>query len=135
MEFFDRINQVAKSAAGKATEALGTGKIAVRIKKEEYLIGEQYQKIGEYYYNQRSAGVALAPEVDEFCLAIDLSKAAIAELQEQLQTMKTAQEAEPEVIIYEEPVHSEFEVRSCPHCGAPVSIDAVFCGKCGERLN
>ena len=44
MAFFDKLNQVAKTATDKANEAIGTGKITVKIKKEEYGIEEQYRE-------------------------------------------------------------------------------------------
>lgn len=142
MAFFDKLNQVAKTATDKANEAIGTGKITVKIKKEEYGIEEQYRRIGEYYYQQRCAGVALDPEVDSYCVAIDLAKATIAELQEELQDLKTAAPEEASAEFFDlpfEPVAPEKEtaapVRTCKHCGAEVAADAMFCGKCGEKLD
>lgn len=129
MPFLDKLNFVARTATEKANEAIGTGKIAVKIKKEEYNIEEQYKKIGAYYYAKRIAGVPLDPEVDEYCLSVDLSKATIAELQEQMQDMKSVQPGgDPEE---ERPTSSR---RTCGNCGAAVSEDALFCGTCGAKL-
>lgn len=129
MPFLDKLNFVARTATEKANEAIGTGKIAVKIKKEEYNIEEQYKKIGAYYYAKRIAGVPLDPEVDEYCLSVDLSKATIAELQEQMQDMKSVQPGgAPEE---ERPTSSR---RTCGNCGASVSDDALFCGTCGAKL-
>lgn len=133
MAFFDKLNQVAKTATDMANEAIGSGKLMVRIKKEQYSIDEQYKKIGEYYYNQRAAGAVLDPEVDSFCVAIDLSKATIAELEEQMQEVKTPQSDETDEIPFAD-VEVSVEERLCPNCGASVAQDAVFCGKCGEKL-
>lgn len=129
MPFLDKLNFVARTATEKANEAIGTGKIAVKIKKEEYNIEEQYKKIGAYYYAKRIAGVPLDPEIDEYCLSVDLSKATIAELQEQMQDMKSVQTGgDPEE---ERPTSPR---RTCGNCGAAVSEDALFCGTCGAKL-
>ncbi len=129
MPFLDKLNFVARTATEKANEAIGTGKITVKIKKEEYNIEEQYKKIGAYYYAKRIAGVPLDPDVDEYCLSIDLSKATIAELQEQMQEIKSAQ---PEAGTGDE--QPTYCPRTCGNCGAVVSADALFCGTCGAKL-
>lgn len=133
MALLDKLNFAAKVATEKASEAIGSGKLAVKIKKEEYNIEELYKKIGEYYYQKRTEGTDLDPEVDEFCLGIDLSKATIAELEEQLKDLKTPAEATSpaESEVTEAPVFSE---TPCPICGAPVSVNAKFCGACGTQL-
>jgi hypothetical protein len=134
MALLDKLNFAAKVATEKANEAIGSGKLAVKIKKEEYNIAEQYQKIGEYYYQKRTSGTDLDPEVDEFCLAIDLSKAAIAELEEQMKDLKTPPEVQPaaEVEVTDSPAFSEIP---CPVCGGSVPVDAKFCGACGAPLD
>ena len=134
MALMDKLSFAAKIATEKANEAIGSGKLAVKIKKEEYSIEEQYKKIGEYYYQKRVEGVDLDPEVDEFCLAIDLSKATITELEEQMKDLKTPAEvpAAVEVEFTETaPVLSE---TPCPVCGAAVPVEAKFCGACGSPL-
>jgi len=134
MALLDKLNFAAKVATEKANEAIGSGKLAVKIKKEEYNIEEQYKKIGEYYYQKRTEGVDLVPEVDEFCLAIDLSKATIAELEEQMKDLKTPADAPTpeEAVFTQAPVFSE---TPCPHCGAAVPVDAKFCASCGGKLD
>lgn len=134
MALLDKLNFAAKVATEKANEAIGNGKLAVKIKKEEYSIDEQYKKIGAYYYQKRAEGVDLAPEVDEFCLAIDLAKATIAELEEQMKDLKASADAADavETDFTEVPVFSE---TPCPGCGAPVPADARFCARCGRKLD
>lgn len=133
MALLDKLNFAAKVATEKANEAIGNGKLTVKIKKEEYNIEEQYKKIGEYYYQQRAEGVTLAPEVDEFCLAVDLSKAVIAELEEQMKDLKAPVDIPTpvETEFTDFPVFSE---APCPNCGASVPMDAKFCGACGTKL-
>ena len=130
MALFDKLNFVAKAATEKANEAIGNGKLVVKIKKEEYSIEEQYKKIGEYYYMKRNEGLDLDPEVDEYCLAIDLAKDTIAEMEEELRKLKDEQRATAEEA--DAPVFAD---RFCSNCGAAADKDAAFCGKCGEKLN
>ena len=133
MALFDKLNQVARTATDMANEAIGSGKIMVKIKKEQYSIDEQYKKIGEYYYNQRAAGVTLDPEVDAFCVAIDLAKATIAELEEQMQDARSNPTDETDEVPFAD-VEVSLESHICPNCGAVVAQDALFCVKCGEKL-
>lgn len=133
MALLDKLNFAAKIATEKANEAIGSGKLAVKIKKEEFNIEEQYKKIGEYYYQKRTEGEDLAPEVDEFCLAIDLAKATIAELEEQMTDLKTS--AESSTSVDAEPADAAvFSETPCAMCGAPVPVGAQFCGRCGAKL-
>ena len=133
MALLDKLNFAAKVATEKANEAIGSGKLAVKIKKEEYNITEQYQKIGEFYYQQRAEGVALAPEVEEFCLAVDMARAAIAEMEEQMKDLKAP--AEPAAEGAEVTPAPVFSDTPCPACGAAVPADARFCGICGAKLD
>ena len=41
MAFFDKLNQIAKSATDIANEAIDSGKGMAKIKKEQYNIAEQ----------------------------------------------------------------------------------------------
>ena len=132
MALMDKLNFAAKIATEKANEAIGSGKLAVKIKKEEYSIEEQYKKIGEYYYQKRVEGIDLDPEVDEFCLAIDLSKATITELEEQMKDLKSP--ADPSMSAEEPAEMTIFSESPCPVCSAAVPVGAQFCGRCGAKL-
>ena len=113
MAFFNKLNTVAKSAAktaaDMANDAIGSGRLAVKIKKEELTIQQQYEKIGRYFYKQRNAGVEIPPEVEEFCVAIDIAFATIKELQEALEELKDG----PEISIEAEIIPEEKEVTTC----------------------
>ena len=103
MAFLNKLNNVAKNAAktaaDMANDAIGSGRIAVKIKKEELTIQQQYEKIGRYFYKQRKAGLDVPPEVEEFCVAIDIAFATIKELQEELDDLKDGSEISVEVDI------------------------------------
>lgn len=132
MALLDKLNFAAKIATEKANEAIGNGKLAVKIKKEEFNIEEQYKKIGEYYYQKRAEGETLSAEVDEFCLAIDLAKATIAELEEQMKDLKSP--ADPSMSAEEPAEMTIFSESPCPVCSAAVPVGAQFCSRCGAKL-
>lgn len=111
MAFFDKLNTVArtaaKTAADMASDAIGTGRIAVKIKREEAGIEAQYEKIGQYIYEMRNQGMEITPEIEECCVAIDIALATIKELREELQELRESEgseaaEAEADVVIESE---------------------------------
>jgi len=137
MAFFDKLNSVAKSAAKSAADlandAIGSGKIAVKIKREEMLIEQQYEKIGEYFYKMRNEGMEMPSELEECCVAIDVALATIKELEEARSEMRDSSS-----IRFEDEVpyaQDDRVVRTCPSCGADVDHGAVFCTNCGSKLS
>ncbi len=136
MAFFNKLNTVArtaaKTAADMANDAIDTGRIAVKIKKEELSIEQQYEKIGEYFYRKRCEGMELPAELEEYCVAIDISLAAIKELQEERDDLRNT----PAVTIDEEIPYAreDREVFSCPQCGKELTPGALFCSECGSKL-
>lgn len=136
MAFFDKLNTVArtaaKTAADMATDAIGTGRIAVKIKREEAIIEAQYEKIGEFFYKMRNQGMEIAPEVEECCVAIDIALATIKELREELQELR---ESDNVTILDELPEVTEENVQYiCESCGANVPAELQFCSECGTKV-
>lgn len=136
MAFFNKLNTVArnaaKTAADMANDAIGTGRIAMKIKKEELSIEQQYEKIGEYFYKRRNEGMTMPPELEELCVAIDISFATIKELEEERDELRDS----PEVTIEEEIPYAaeDCEVLNCPQCGKKVAQGMLFCSDCGTKL-
>lgn len=136
MAFFNKLNTVArtaaKTAADMANDAIGTGRIAVKIKKEELAIEQQYEKIGEYFYRKRCEGMELPTELEEYCVAIDISLATIKELQEEREELRDA----PEVTVEDKIpyVEEDREQFACPNCGKAAYPGALFCAACGAKL-
>lgn len=136
MAFLNKLNLVAKSAAKSAAElandAIGSGKLAMKIKREELLIEEQYEKIGEYFYQKRNEGQIMPPELEECCVAIDISLASIKELEEARSELRE----NPEV-SFEEDIPYEQEACQrviCTNCGKEAKPGALFCSNCGNKL-
>ena len=136
MAFFNKLNTVArnaaKTAADMANDAIGTGRIAVKIKKEELVIEQQYEKIGEYFYRKRCEGMELPAGIEECCVAIDIALATIKELQEERDELRDVPE-----VSFEEDIPYEAEgsvIPACPSCGKELHYGMLFCPACGTKL-
>ena len=113
MEFFEKVNELAKAAADKTAEVVEDTRLKAQILNDEKSIRELETKIGAWYYEQFAAGFPVAEEVSEWCTAISVHKANIAEKKEALKhtSAKDAEEAddaaEPEAS--DEPEEDPFE--------------------------
>lgn len=135
MAFFNKLNSVARSAAKSAAElandAIGTGKIAMKIKREEILIEQQYEKIGEYFYKKRNEGMEMPPELEELCVVIDIALASIKELEELRDDYKDG----PEIRVDDIPYASEdCETFRCTFCGKELARGTLICSECGSHV-
>ena len=113
MEFFEKVNELAKAAADKTAEVVEDTRLKAQILNDEKSIRELETKIGAWYYEQFSTGLPVAEEVSEWCTAISVHKANIEEKKEALKhtSAKDAEEAddvvEPEAS--DEPEEDPFE--------------------------
>lgn len=105
MAFLEKLNSVKKTvakgaatAADRAGDAIGNGKVALKILREENTIDEQYQKIGAYFYERRNEGLEVPPEIEACCVAVDVAKASIVELEEERQEYRDAPEIHVESV-------------------------------------
>ena len=136
MAFFNKLNTVArtaaKTAADMANDAIGTGRIAMKIKKEELTIQQQYEKIGRHFYKMRNEGMEMPAKLEEYCVSIDIAFATIKELQEELDDLRDG----PEVTFEEDIPYAaeDRELRTCAQCGKTVEQGMLFCSSCGAKL-
>lgn len=79
MDFFDKLNTLAKTATEKTTDFVEDTKLKTQILNDKKSIRELEQKIGAYYYQQYESGEPIDEAVREFCTAIAVHKANIAE--------------------------------------------------------
>ena len=113
MEFFEKVNELAKAAADKTAEVVEDTRLKAQILNDEKSIRELEAKIGAWYYEQFSAGLPVAEEVSEWCTAISVHKANIEEkkepmiLEEKRDDDKADDAAKPEAS--DEPVEDPFE--------------------------
>ena len=70
MEFFEKVNELAKAAADKTAEVVEDTRLKAQILNDEKSIRELEAKIGAWYYEQFSAGFPVAEEVSKWCTAI-----------------------------------------------------------------
>jgi hypothetical protein len=131
MAFFDKLNDLAKTAGEKTGNAIEITKLSARIAKERSAINEAMQGIGEIYYARYIEGEVLLPETLELCVAIDESSAIIEKAQSDIARIKTGG-AEPPGREPEN--NTEAGIRFCSACGAGCSEKDVFCSGCGRKL-
>lgn len=79
MEFIDKVNMFAKTAAGKTNEVIEDTRLKAQILSDEKSVRELEAKIGAYYYKKFAAGKAVDEEVLSFCTAISVHKANMEE--------------------------------------------------------
>ena len=136
MAFFNKLNHAARSAAKTAAEmandAIGTGRITMKIRREELNVSEQYERIGKYFYQQRNSGMEMPAAMEECCVAIDIALATIKELQEAKDELRDAPE-----VSFDEEIPYDVEDRVIPVCSAchrEVGYGMLFCPACGAQL-
>ena len=117
MAFLDKINQVAKNIGDKTNDAIENTKLTQKINSEKGAAGEEFKKIGEYYYNVFLSGGEVAPEVQEACKIIT----------EQLEAERAAREAA-------EQARRQAEGAPCPVCGTKNEAGVKFCRECGAKM-
>ena len=88
MDFLDKLNEFAKTAADKTGEAIDTARLKTQIMNDIKSIKELEAKIGEYYYKKFAAGEPLDEELLEYCTAISVHKQSIKEKKAALNTEK-----------------------------------------------
>lgn len=89
MELFDKVNELAKSAATKTGEVLEDTRLKTQIMNDEKSIRELQAKIGAFYYKKFAAGEAVEEEVAEFCTAISVHLANIEQKKASLSSGKS----------------------------------------------
>ena len=130
MAFLDKINQVAKNIGDKTNDAIENTKLSQKINSEKAAAGEDFKRIGEYYYNVYLSGGEVAPEVLEFCqnAKLHLDSAAAAQMEfernkaEGPQTMQAA------------PAQGAQGGGFCQNCGTPLAPGTKFCQGCGMKI-
>jgi len=121
MAFFDKLNDLAKTAVDKTGTAIENGKISVKITGEERSIAAASARIGEYYLAKLDAGEVLDEPVMEIYAEITEHRGAIEALRAELSSPKPA--AEPAAAA----------AKFCKACGAKLTAGTKFCPECGAE--
>lgn len=91
-DFLNKAGKVAKNTASKAADKAGDmveiGKLKAKISSAKSDIAEAEKKIGKYYFQQYTDGVAVDATVGELCEDIKAQMDLIEELEEKIQDVK-----------------------------------------------
>ena len=101
MEFFEKAKALAKTAADKTGVVIEDTKLKAQILNDEKSIKELEVKIGSYFYSKFAAGEEVDDAIKEYCTAIDVHYANIAEKKAALNGAMTAEEIINEVVAEE----------------------------------
>ena len=93
MAFFDKINDLAKTATEKTNNAIEITKLTAKCDSEQRNLNAIIQKIGEYYVAKIDAGEVLDDEVMAMFEGVLTGRKNIAEMRAEIEALK-AQEAE-----------------------------------------
>ena len=99
MELFDKVNEIARSAASKTGEVLEDTRLKAQILNDEKSIRELQAKIGAFYYKKFAAGEAVEEEVLELCTAISVHLANINEKKSAIKSGKPETAEKEEITI------------------------------------
>lgn len=124
MAFLDKINDFAKVATEKTNNVIETTKLSAKIETEQRNLNAIIQKIGEYYVAKIDSGEVLDDEVMAIYEGVAASRKAIAEMREEIETLKSAKNTADE-----NPGTAKF----CPYCGKQLDVSAKFCLNCGKQ--
>ena len=114
MAFFDKINDLAKTATEKTNNAIEITKLTAKCDSEQRNLNAIIQKIGEYYVAKIDAGEILDDEVMAMFEGVLAARKNIAEMRAEIDALKAPKAAEP--------------------APAEVSTDKKFCPSCGKNL-
>ena len=130
MAFLDKINQVAKNIGDKTNDAIENTKLSQKINSEKAAAGEDFKRIGEYYYNVYLSGGEVAPEVLEFCQNVKLHLDSAAAAQMEIERNK----AEGAQTMQAAPAQGAQGGGFCQNCGTPLAPGTKFCQGCGMKI-
>lgn len=154
MDFFNRLGSLARSVSDKTGDMLEISKLNAQIRSNQDDIEELKLQLGDYIWAKFDSGVIMDEKATEICSAIRKSVLDTAACQQEIDSIRAAQEAARAQAEEEAEARSSMRTQSaelfnemrsfasqstavpsiCPLCGAPVSNDSRFCGDCGTRL-
>ncbi len=88
MDFMDKVNRFAKTAAEKTSDFADDTRLKAQIANDEKSIKELEIKLGAYYFEKFAAGEEVDEDVREVCTAILVHKANIEEKKAALNVKK-----------------------------------------------
>lgn len=111
----DVLSKTAKDAVKVSNTAVEYTKLKFKLSEAKDSIREKYAQIGEMVYKSTIGEDADTDSMEAICDEIT-------------ELIKKAEE-------YEDALNKASNKRTCPSCGNVVSVDSVFCAKCGKMLD
>jgi len=151
------LSKATEATTKKASELTDTAKLKVRQNRIQSSINDTYTEIGKLIYKQYKESSDESAAIAELCLSIDKSNEELASVLAEIEAIKAAAEAakaqaqaekaaakaqaeaaaeaavETEEAVAAEEAKEEAPARFCSACGAALTSDALFCGKCGQK--
>lgn len=138
MNIFEKLEQTATEIGKKTQDFASDTKVkadnAIQISKLNSKIGDYkrsndvfYRQLGEHYYSYATTKTgedALEPLIEK----IKNNLVEIENLNNQIAEIKASEKVETST------TETENKGRTCSKCGAKVADDALFCTKCGNKL-
>lgn len=113
MGFFNNLGKKTSEATNKITKET---KLKLKINENKNKITDIYEEIGKKVYEKhtREENISIKEELEEECSKID-------------ELSKEIEEARKEILKLN-------NKKQCSNCYAEVEKDAVYCSKCGQKL-
>lgn len=132
-KFFDKIGEVAKSAADKTNDMLELNRLNAKIGAAESSIAKLKEQIGNFYWEKAAAGAQPDAEIVAWCEAIQTAKEEIASLREAVAAIKGS--AQPPAPPVPPTLSAPPALMKCPACGAENPTGTKFCSECGGKIS
>lgn len=126
-KFFDKIGELAKTAADKTGDIIEQNRLGSKISAEEAAITELKAKIGNFYWEKFLTDGTADADILEWCEAIKTARETIVATQAEIQALKEEKPTETAA------VQTSAEV-SCPSCKTGNPVGTKFCKECGAKL-
>lgn len=165
MAFFDKLTNMAKTAADKTGDMFEIGKINGKINSEKSKIAVVKAELGEYFWKKFENGEQFDSQAAALCEQIKSSLIQIETYNAQIDQIKAENEAQAAAApapvqaevpadqqAHQAPVNENEPImqqpqpsgsaadeaaayKFCSNCGAKLNSNAKFCISCGTPLN
>ena len=138
MDFLNKLGEKAGEAfqtvkesevTKKAKNYAGIPALSIQVGKQETIVKQTYEAIGEAYYKAHKDDAD--SEYKEQFDKIEEALKTIGELKAQIEEKKKGSEAACDAESCEVDESNE---KTCPNCNKQVPKDAAFCSECGTKF-
>ena len=113
MAFFDKVKDLALSAAQTTSDKIEVAKVSKDIRNEENKVREVLASIGKIIYGKYEAGIVKDEEVIALCKEVDDHMENIQVMREKALELK--------------------DKKSCVNCGKELNEEDMYCAACGSQ--